>query len=124
MKRKPKTNKKVAKTVDAYLAKMPDDQRSALEKLRKMIKAAAPKAEECICYQIPSFRLNGKYLVSFAAWAEHCAFYPGSFAIAVHKNALKAYDTDKGTIRFRPDHPLPAGLVRKLTKSRIEQIAR
>ena len=87
-----------------------------LEKLRKAIKAAAPKAEECIAYQIPSFRLNGKYLVSFAAWAKHCAFYPGSAATKVHKAALKDYDVDKGTIRFPASKPLPATLVRKLVR--------
>lgn len=123
MTRKPKPAKAPAKTIDAYLAKVSDDQRVALEKLRKTIRAIAPKAEECVAYQIPSFRLNGKYLVSFAAWANHCAFYPGSHAIKVHKIALKAYDVDKGTIRFRADHPIPAGLVRKLVKARIAQSA-
>lgn len=108
-------------TIDEYLATLSSEKRATLEKLRKAIKAAAPKAEECISYQIPSFRLDGKLLVSFAAWANHCAFYPGSAPLKVHDAALKDYDTSKGTIRFPIDSPLPTTLVRKLVKTRIEE---
>lgn len=108
-------------TIDEYLAPLSSEKRAALEKLRRAIKSAAPKAEECISYQIPSFRLNGRMLVSFAAWANHCAFYPGSYPLEVHKKELKDYDTSKGTLRFPIDTPLPATLVRKLVKARIEQ---
>ena len=97
------------------------DKRATLEKLRRAIKAAAPKAEECMSYQMPSFRLKGRMLVSFAAWANHCAFYPGSYPLEVNKKELKAYDTSKGTLRFPTDRPLSATLVRKLVKARIEQ---
>ena len=124
MKATTRKSKTTAKTIDDYLAALPDDQRSALEKLRKAIKAAAPKAEECISYQMPAFRLNGRFLVSFAAWANHCAFYPGSSATKAHKAALKSYDTDKGTIRFRADDPLPAALVQKLVRTRIAQVTK
>jgi uncharacterized protein YdhG (YjbR/CyaY superfamily) len=110
------------KTIDEYLATLSDDKRAALEKLRKTIKAAAPKAEECISYRLPAFRLNGKLLVAFGAAAKHCAFYPmSSSTVAAHKADLKDYDTGKGTIRFQPDHPLPAALVRKLVKARIAE---
>lgn len=108
-------------TIDEYLAPLSSDKRSALEKLRQAIKAAAPKAEECISYQMPSFRLNGRMLVSFAAWANHCAFYPGSYPLEFHQKELKKYDTSKGTLRFPVHRPLPATLVRKLVKARIEQ---
>ena len=109
------------KTIDAYLAALSDDKRTALEKLRRTIRAAAPKAEECISYQLPAFRLNGM-LVAFGATANHCAFYPMSAStVAAHKEALKDYDTSKGTIRFHPDNPLPAALVRKLVKARIAE---
>ena len=107
--------------IDEYLAALSEEQRTALERLRKAIKSAAPKAEECISYQIPGFRLNGRMLVSFAAWANHCAFYPGSYPLEVNKKELKDYDTSKGTLRFPLDKPLPALLVRKLVKARIEQ---
>ena len=96
------------------------DQRRALEKLRKDIKAAAPKAEECISYGLPSFRLNGKLLVSYGAAAKHCAFYPGSTIQRLAKE-LKGYETSKGTIRFSPEKPLPSALVRKIVKARIAE---
>ena len=111
------------KTIDEYLAPLSREKRTALEKLRKDIKAAAPKAEECISYQIPAFRLGGRMLVAFGAAANHCAFYPGAFPIEAHKNELEAYHTSKGTIRFQPDSPLPATLVRKLVKARIAEYA-
>ena len=110
-------------TIDEYLAPLSDEKRAALEKLRRAIKAAAPKAEECISYQLPAFRLDGRMLVAFGAAANHCAFYPGAFPVEAHKDELKAYDTSKGTIRFQADNPLPATLVRKLVKTRIAENA-
>jgi uncharacterized protein YdhG (YjbR/CyaY superfamily) len=119
---KPRTKTRTM-TVDGYLAGLSDDQRAALQKLRKTIRAAAPKAEECISYRLPAFRLNG-VLVAFGATGNHCAFYPMSAStVASHKDELKDYDTSKGTIRFQPDHPLPAALVRKLVKARIAENA-
>jgi uncharacterized protein YdhG (YjbR/CyaY superfamily) len=113
-----------AKTIDEYLAALSDDKRSALEWLRKIIRATAPRAEECINYQLPAFRLDGKVLVLFGASAGHCAFYPGSgTAVAAYKDELETYDTSKGTIRFQPAKPLPASLVRKLVKYRIAEEA-
>ena len=111
------------KTIDAYLAAVDPDKRAALQKLRRDIRAAAPKAEECISYGIPTFRLDGRLLVSFGAAAKHCAFYPGS--VLQHlPGDLRAYDTSKGTIRFPPDEPLPASLVKKIVRARIGQRAR
>lgn len=109
------------KTIDAYLARLSDDKRAALEKLRKTIKSAVPKAEECISYGVPAFRLEGRFLVAFGAAAKHCSFFPGSTPIAVHRDALRAYNTSKGTIRFPADQPLPVALVRRLVKVRIAQ---
>jgi len=111
-------------TIDGYLSALSDDQRAALEKLRKTIKQAAPKAEECISYQLPAFRLDGRMLVAFGARANHCAFYPMSPAtVKDHQQELESYDTSKGTIRFRADKPLPSALVRKLVKARIAENA-
>jgi uncharacterized protein YdhG (YjbR/CyaY superfamily) len=109
------------RTIDEYLAPLSAEKRAALEKLREAIQAAAPKAEECISYQIPAFRLGGKFLVAFGAAAKHCAFYPGAAPIEIHREDLAAYDTSKGTIRFPADEPLPAALVRKLVKTRIAE---
>jgi uncharacterized protein YdhG (YjbR/CyaY superfamily) len=112
--------KPTPKTIDDYLAALPDDKRAALEKLRKTIRAIAPKAEECISYRLPAFRLNGTMLVAFGAAANHCAFYPmSSSTVEVFKDELKDYKTSKGTIRFQPDKSLPTALVRKLVKARI-----
>ncbi len=110
-----------SKTIDEYLAAVSEEKRAALEKLRKCIRAAAPGAEECISYQVPAFRLDGRMIVAFGAAANHCAFYPGAFPVEALKDELKAYDTSKGTIRFPADKPLPAALVRKLVKARIAE---
>ncbi len=110
------------KTIDDYLRALSDDKRAALEKLRKAIKAAAPKAEECISYQIPAFRLNGRMLVGFGAAVNHCAFYPmSSSTVESYKAELKGFKTSKGTISFQADKPLPSGLVRRLVKAHIAQ---
>jgi uncharacterized protein YdhG (YjbR/CyaY superfamily) len=109
------------KTIDDYLARVSATQRAALEKLRRDIKAAAPAAEECISYHIPGYRLGSRLLVSFGAAKNHCAFYPGAHPIRAHENELVGYDLAKGTIRFPADKPLPAGLVKKLVKTRIAE---
>jgi uncharacterized protein YdhG (YjbR/CyaY superfamily) len=112
------------KTVDEYLAALSDDKRAALEELRRAIRAAAPKAEERISYQVSAFRLDGRMLVGFGATAKHCAFYlMSSSTVEAHEDELKDYDTSKGTIRFQADNPLPATLVRKLVKARIAENA-
>ncbi len=110
-------------TIDEYLAPLNKEKRAALEKLRRDIKSAAPKAEECVSYGIPGFRLGGRYLMGFGAATNHCSFYPGAHPIAAHKDELKAYETSKGTIRFQADEPLPATLVRRLVKTRIAEYA-
>lgn len=108
------------KTHDEYLTQLSDEKRRALEKLRKDIKAAAPQVEECISYGVPSYRLNGKFLMSCGASAKHVAFYPGATVQRLRKE-LKGYDTSKGTIRFPAEKPLPAALVRKIVKKRIAE---
>lgn len=108
-------------TVDDYLSRLTDPQRSALEKLRRDIRAAAPAAEECISYDVPSYRIGSRLLVSFAAAKNHCAFYPGAHPIRAHADLLKGYDLAKGTIRFPAEKPLSATLVRKLVKTRLAE---
>jgi uncharacterized protein YdhG (YjbR/CyaY superfamily) len=108
-------------SIDDYLAALSADKRAALERLRKTIRSIVPRAEECISYQLPAFRLDGKVLVWFGAGANHCAFYPGGL-VPEFQRELKDYDTSKGTIRFQPDDPLPATLVRKLVRARIARV--
>jgi uncharacterized protein YdhG (YjbR/CyaY superfamily) len=110
--------------IDAYLQKVRPDHRAALQRLRKSIQAAVPEAEECITYRLPAFRLDGRILVAFGARTSHCALYPmSSLTVAAHPSELAGFDTSEGTIRFQPDHPLPAALVRKLLKHRMAENA-
>lgn len=111
------------RTIDEYLAAVSPDKRAALQRLRKIIRETVPDAEECISYQLPAFRLDGRMLVWFGASTNHCALYPGAFPIAKHHEALARYQTSKGTIRFDPKKPLPAALVRKLVKTRVAENA-
>ena len=106
---------------DEYLAALPPDQRAMLEKLRRAIKQAAPRAEEGFSYGLPAFRLNGRPLVCFGASANHCSLYPMSPAvIRAHGRDLANYETSKGTIRFLK--PLPSTLVRTIVKARIAEL--
>jgi uncharacterized protein YdhG (YjbR/CyaY superfamily) len=108
-----------AEDVAHYLSQLPEPQREALEKLRRTIKSIAPDAVEVISYQIPTFKLNGRMLVSYAAFKHHCSFFPGAGPIEMHANDLKSFQTSKGTIQFTPERPLSTTLVKKLVKTRI-----
>ena len=113
-----------ATTFDEYLAALDDGKRAALEKLRKTIRAAAPRAEEYIGYGLAAFRLDGKPLVALGASANHCAFYPmNGTTVSAFKRELTGYETAKGTIRFQESKPLPAALIRKIVKARIAENA-
>lgn len=108
--------------VEAFLARLPDQQRDALESLRATIRSVAPMVTEGISYGIPTCKLNGRPLVAFGAVKGHCAFYLMSTAVMDdHRDELTAYDLGKGTIRFQPDAPLPAALVRTLVEARIAE---
>jgi uncharacterized protein YdhG (YjbR/CyaY superfamily) len=112
-----------AKTIDDYLAALPADQRAALERLRRTIRSVVPKAEERISYGLAAFRLD-RMLVGFGATPKHCAFYLMSATVLDgFRTELEGYDTRKGTIRFQPDAPLPAALVKRLVKARLAENA-
>ena len=108
--------------VAAYLSAVPKDARAALQKLRKDIRAAAPEAKEGISYGMPAFKSMGP-LVYYAAFKDHCSFFPASMAVMRRfANELRDYDTTgKGTIRFSAAKPLPAALVRRMVKARIAE---
>lgn len=120
MRRKP--GSRTPTSIDEYLAGVSPEKRAALEQLRKTILEVIPKAEECISYQMPAFRHEGRVLVYFAAQANHCAFYPGGM-VNEFNDDLEGYETSKGTIRFQPERPLPASLVRRMVKARVAQNA-
>lgn len=103
-------------TIDQYLAALDVDHRSALQRVRKIIHATLPGIEEGISYHLPVFRLNGRWLVWLGAAAKHCALYG---VAGLDKQDLSTYDTSgRGTLRFTPEKPLPAALIRKIVKAR------
>jgi len=108
--------------VDTYLASVPADARTGLQKLRKAISAAAPSAEESLSYGIPSFSLEGRPLVWYAAWKHHCSLYPIPAVMPAHVAELKGYEIPKGTIRFPPNQPPSSALVKRLVKARIAEL--
>ena len=106
--------------VEAYLARIPEPARTTLAKIRAAIRAAAPKAAtECISYGMPAFRHNGA-LVGYAAFKNHCSFFPMSAALLDQFAAdVAPWRTAKGTLQFPLDKPLPATLVKKMVKARV-----
>ena len=110
-------------TIDEYLSALSADKRAALQALRELIHAAAPEASECISYKMPAFKLNGM-MVGFAAHANHCALYAwNATTIAGFAGELSDFDINKGTIRFTPEKPLPAALVRRLVEAKVAKNA-
>lgn len=110
---------KQAATVDEYLQEVPEEARAALEKLREVIRSAAPGATEAISYRIPTFKHKGP-LVGFAAFSDHLSFFVMSPAVMeAHRKELESFKTGKGTIHFQADMPIPRALVTKLVRARI-----
>src|SRR5207247_9455569 len=111
------------KKVDDYLARVTPRFRTALQQLRRTIKAAAPGAEEIISYKMPAFRNNG-VLVYYGAFKDHCSFFVASAKVRREFSAeLEPFETGKGTLRFTPDRPLPSGLVTRIVKARVAENA-
>jgi uncharacterized protein YdhG (YjbR/CyaY superfamily) len=112
----------VPKTVDEYLAGVPEPARSTLQKVRAAIRSAVPPgATETISYRIPAFRYKG-VLMWFAAFSKHCSLFPTASVIEKFKNELKGYTISKGTIQFPADKPLPAALIKKMVKARMAEM--
>jgi len=110
--------------LDEYLSALPEDQRRALEKLRATIRSAAPDATEAISYQMPAFKQDGRFLVSFAAFKDHLSLFPASYAVMERFGSdLEPYVSGKGTLRFTVDRPIPETLVRRIVKARLEEVA-
>jgi uncharacterized protein YdhG (YjbR/CyaY superfamily) len=111
------------KTINDYLARVPEPAHSTLQKVRAAIRSALPPAAaETISYQIPAFR-HGEIVIWFAAFADHCSLFPTGRIIEMFKADLKPYTLSKGTIQFPTDKPLPVALIKKMVKARLAQIA-
>ncbi len=114
---------KGGKNVDAYLAALSEGDRQALENLRVAIRKAVPEAEEGFSYGVPAFKVRGKPLVCYAAFKNHCGFYPMSpDVLGMFAGELIDYITAKGTIRFDPKKPLPVSLVQKIVRERLKEM--
>ncbi len=110
---------KILNTVDEYLSLQPKEVKSSLEKLRKAIKSAAPKAEEKISYRIPFYRLNG-HLAAFVAHKNHNSFVTMSpVVIKAFKDQLKPYKISGTTIHFPHNKALPSALVKRIIRARV-----
>jgi uncharacterized protein YdhG (YjbR/CyaY superfamily) len=114
------THRKAFKTIDEYIATFPKNIQRILQELRQAIRDSAPKAEEAISYQIPTFKLNGN-LVYFAAFKNHIGFYPTSSGIEAFKGKLSPYEVSKGTVRFPINKPIPLDLIRKIVSYRVKE---
>ena len=110
-----------AATIDEYLAGLPEDKRAALQRLREQIQAAAPDALEAISYDMPAFKLGGRWFVGFAATKKHRSSCAAGARIEAHAEELAGYRLRKGTISFVPDQPLQAELVNRLVLSRASE---
>lgn len=106
-----------ASDVDAYIAKQPIGAQPILQRVRRIIRKVLPDAEETISYQIPAYKLHGRYVVYFAGWKQHWSLYPVTgHARAVLSTELEPYQHSKGTVRFQLDEPVPAKLVERIVR--------
>jgi uncharacterized protein YdhG (YjbR/CyaY superfamily) len=120
MKKNPENRQK---EVDQYLESLPVESRKALEDLRKIIQETVPDAEQGFSYGVPAFKVNGKPLVCYASFKNHCGFYPMSPEVLKgFAPDLESYETAMGTIRFKADKPLPATLVKRIVKARLKEL--
>jgi uncharacterized protein YdhG (YjbR/CyaY superfamily) len=107
--------------MDKYIDKFPKNVRDVLVELRRIIRESAPEAEETISYGIPTFDLNGRHLVHFAAYKNHVGFYPTSSWIKAFKKELSQFKTSRGTVQFPIDKPIPFNLVKEIVKYRVRE---
>jgi len=109
------------KTVDEYLAGVPEPARTTLNQIRAVIRSAAPpEATEAISYGMPAFKHKG-VLVWFAAFSDHCSLFPTASVIDALRVDLRGFRISKGTVQFPTNKPLPASLVKKMVKLRVAQ---
>ena len=111
--------------VDAYIAGRPAEQHAPLQRLRDDVARLAPDAEETISYGMPAFKLDGRFLLSYAGWKAHCTVYPINDALlARHAEAIRGYRSTKGGLHFSAARPLPPELVEDLVRGRVEDVRR
>lgn len=110
-------------SVDGYMATLPDDRRAAMESLRQTIRAAAPAATEAISYNMPAFRLDGRFFVSYEAYKRHYSLFPWTDEMVEELgDAVRPYAVGKGTLRFPADEPIPLDVVRRIIRIRLREL--
>ncbi|AFM00995.1 hypothetical protein Desde_2681 [Desulfitobacterium dehalogenans ATCC 51507] len=107
--------------VDAYIKGFPVEVQERLTAIRNIVLESAPQATERICMSIPTYDLNGKWLVHFAGFKKHIGFYPQPEGIVAFKEKLSDYKTSKGTVQFPLGKPLPLDLIREIVRFRVEE---
>lgn len=107
--------------IDAYIKGFPVEVQERLNTIRDVVRELAPQATERICMRMPTYDLNGKWLVHFAGFEKHIGFYPQPEGIVAFKDKLKGYKTSKGTIQFPLDEPLPLDLIREIISFRVAE---
>lgn len=116
--------KSKARSVQAYIAACPPESRKALKQLRTLVKASAPGATEKISYGILQFVVNGKGLLHIAGWKKHVSVYAVTAGVVRElKREIKAYQTGRGTLQFPLGQPMPRGLIRRIVKVRVGEVA-
>jgi len=111
-------------TIEAYLDGLTETQRAGVEKIRAAVRAGAPDANEVIAYGMPALRVDGHFLVSYAAFKRHYSLFPASDGvIAGLGEEIAPHVTGSGTIQFKADQPIPADLIRRIVRSRLEEEA-
>jgi uncharacterized protein YdhG (YjbR/CyaY superfamily) len=113
---------KMAKNIDTYIQDFPKNVQKILKQIRLTIQKVAPKAEITIGYGIPTFKLNGKNLVHFAAWKNHIGFYATPSGNKAFKKELSEYKGAKGSVQFPLDKPIPYDLISKITLFRVKEV--
>jgi uncharacterized protein YdhG (YjbR/CyaY superfamily) len=109
-------------SVDAYLASLAGDRRERLTAMRDVVRAAAPDADEVIAYDMPALRLDGRFLVSYAAFQRHDSLFPASEGVETElADEIAPYLAGKGTIRFPASKPLPLDLIRRVVEVRVRE---
>ena len=111
-------------SVDEYIARHREEVQAILQRVRSTIRKAVPGAEETISYQIPTYKLDGAYVVYFAGWKEHYSLYPATaHLVAALKDDLAPYEVGKGTIRFPLSQPVPVKLIERIAKFLAKEAA-
>ena len=108
-------------TIDEYIKNYPIEVQTILEKIRQIIRESAPEAVEAISYRMPTFKLNGKNLVHFAAYQNHIGFYPTPSGIIAFEEELSTYKQGKGSVQFPLDKPIPYELISRIVKYRVKE---